>query len=163
MKVGIRQRITPGTIAPHHAIAAVRNDHTGEKGIFFFHREVEATSVIGAYNGFKECIPCRNGLMDISSHPKRDTPGRRDNFQRNEGTDIADYLFPFLFQFLGPEPVILIILLYRGKNVALFVIHRPSPFSQIPPYPPLLKEGTYSPPFGIFSLPRAGKGRYGGI
>jgi hypothetical protein len=35
--------------------------------------------------------------------------------------------------------------------------------SLIPLHPPLSKGGSISPPFGIFSLPKAGKGRWGGI
>ena len=147
MKIGIGKRITPGTIAPHHAVTAVRDDHSGEKVIFLFHREVETTAVIGAYNGFQECVSFRDRLIDISSDPKRDTPGCGDDFQRDKRTDIADYLFPFLFQLLRPEPVVLIIFFYCVKDVSLFLAHHSLLFT-----PPLSENHLMSLLRGIYII-----------
>jgi hypothetical protein len=129
VKIGIRKRITPGTKTPNHAIATVRDHQAGEKLVFSFYREIEDTAVIGAYDGLKECVPLRNGLMDISSHTKREAAGSRNNFQRNKRTDITDKLLPFLLQLPCPDPVISIIIFYCVENVTLFFAHRKSPLT----------------------------------
>jgi hypothetical protein len=69
--------------------------------------------------------------MDTSSHPKRDASGGSNDFKGNKGTDIANELFSFTFQFLRPEPVIVIINFYCIENVAFFIHHKVSPYSNV--------------------------------
>jgi hypothetical protein len=123
VKIGIGQGIAPGAEAPHHAIASMGDDQARKEIIFSLYQEVEDVSVVRAHNGFEEGVSFCNRLIDISSHPKRDTAGRGNDLQGYEGTDVADDLFPLLFQLLRPGPVILIIFFYRAKNVGFDAIH----------------------------------------
>jgi hypothetical protein len=128
VEVGEVEGVSPDTVAPYHAVAAVGHHHSGEEVVSSLDGEVKAAPDKRADNRLQQGVALGDRLVYVAPHPEGHTACSRDHLQRNKGTHVPDQLPALFVQFLCPEPVI-VIQRFHFRHCLFLFAHGLSPFA----------------------------------